>query len=151
MTEPSKLTVHASCVAIDGIGVLLRGRSGSGKSDLALRLIDRGAGLVSDDYTDLSRDGNRILARAPAAIHGKIEVRNVGVVSWPALEMAPIALCVTLDQDPVRMPELEQTVDFLGIQIATFSLSSSEASAPLKVELALRAIVDALHNKSENR
>ena len=151
MIEPSKLTVHASCVAIDQRGVLLRGPSGSGKSDLALRLLDRGAELVSDDYTDLRREGDHIVATAPARISGKIEVRNVGIISWPALELATIALCVRLDEDPVRMPELEDMANFLGIQIAAINLRPFEASAPLKVELALRAVVDAPHNKSEER
>jgi serine kinase of HPr protein (carbohydrate metabolism regulator) len=58
-------TVHATCVAIDGRGILIRGRSGAGKSDLALRLIDRGARLVSDDYTILAASGGRLRAAAP--------------------------------------------------------------------------------------
>ena len=58
-------TIHATCVAIEGRGVLIVGPSGSGKSDLALRLIDRGAALVADDYTDLNVDG-RALARVGA-------------------------------------------------------------------------------------
>ena len=60
-----ELFVHASCVALDGNGVLLRGPSGSGKSDLALRLIDGGAVLVADDQVALTVEGEKILASAP--------------------------------------------------------------------------------------
>ena len=68
-------TIHASTVAIEGRAVMIVGPSGAGKSDLALRLIDRGATLVADDYTNLSRDGDTLVASAPATIAGRIEVR----------------------------------------------------------------------------
>ena len=63
-------TLHTSTVALDGRAVLISGPSGSGKSDLALRLLDRGFVLVSDDQTIVRKDGNRLLATAPAAIAG---------------------------------------------------------------------------------
>ena len=81
MTLPSSETLHASTVAIDGRAVLIAGLSGSGKSDLALRLIDRGAVLVSDDYTVVSRAGDELTACAPTTIKGKMEVRGVGLMS----------------------------------------------------------------------
>ena len=75
MTTVSSETLHASCVAIDGRAVLIEGRPGSGKSDLALRLIDRGAKLVSDDYTVLVRERDRLFAQPPATIAGKIGLK----------------------------------------------------------------------------
>ena len=72
------ILVHATAIAIGGRAVLLRGPSGSGKSDLALRLIDAGARLVSDDYSQLRREDDTILVRAPKPISGLIEAREIG-------------------------------------------------------------------------
>lgn len=129
-------TVHASCVAIGGRGVLLRGRSGAGKSDLALRLIDRGAALVSDDYSALAVEQGRLVARPPETIAGRIEVRGLGIVAMRHAESAPVALLVDLDRAPERMPQAE-TEDLLGIAVPRLALAGLEASAPIKVELAL--------------
>jgi serine kinase of HPr protein (carbohydrate metabolism regulator) len=133
MTE----TVHATCVAIGWRGVLIRGRSGSGKSDLALRLIDRGARLVSDDYTILIENGGRILARAPETIAGKLEVRGVGIVEMePAVDI-PVCLIADLDRAPVRLPDGPEEEALLGTLLPAIGLAALEASAPLKLEQAL--------------
>ena len=76
----SSETHHASTVAVDGRAVLITGPSGSGKSDLALRLLDRGFTLVSDDQTIVRREGNKLIASAPPNIAGKLEIRGVGIV-----------------------------------------------------------------------
>ena len=133
MTE----TIHAGCVAIGGRGVLLAGRSGSGKSDLALRLIDRGARLVSDDYTELRRDGDRLVARAPDRIAGKIEARGVGILELDALPEAAVCLLVDLDAVPERLPEGTAVRPLAGLDIPAVALAALEASAPIKVERAL--------------
>ena len=73
-------TVHASTVALDGRAVVIMGPSGSGKSDLALRLLDRGFTLVSDDQTVVKKNGDRLVASAPPTIAGKLEIRGIGVV-----------------------------------------------------------------------
>ena len=72
--------LHATTVAKDGRAVIIAGRSGSGKSDLALRLFDRGFVLVSDDQTMVRKDGDRLVASAPPTIKGKLEVRGIGIV-----------------------------------------------------------------------
>src|SRR5207302_5769467 len=90
MTGP--LLLHATAVAIDGCAVLLRGVSGSGKSDLALRLIDAGARLVADDQSELHRQGETIVVRSPPAIAGLIEVRGVGLVRVDPWAEAPVGL-----------------------------------------------------------
>jgi serine kinase of HPr protein (carbohydrate metabolism regulator) len=130
-------TVHASCVAIGGRGVLITGASGRGKSDLALRLIDRGARLVSDDYTALRAQRGRLIASAPASIAGKIEVRGVGIVDVDSLAQAPVCLLVDLNAAPPRMPEA-QSAELLGQSIPSLGLDALEGSAPIKVETALR-------------
>lgn len=144
MTHPGGLTetVHATCVVVNGVGVLLHGRSGSGKSDLALRLIDRGAVLVSDDYTHLRDDGGRLVATAPATIAGMIEVRGLGIVAMEHRETSPVELCVLLDEPVERMPpETFGRRSFAGIMIPAIALAALEPSAPIKVELAVRAIL----------
>ena len=137
MTALSSDTIHASCVAIGGRGVLLAGHSGSGKSDLALRLIDRGARLVSDDYTVVRREGSALVASAPPTIAGRIEVRGVGIVDLPHDREARVALLVDLDLEAERMPAQDTTRSLAGVEIPLIALPPRDASAPIKVELAL--------------
>lgn len=133
-------TVHASCVAIDGRGVLLAGRSGSGKSDLALRLMDRGARLVSDDYTRVRRVDSTLLGSPPETIAGRIEVRGLGIVDVDHLAESPIALMVMLDEQVERMPaETPAIRTVAGVALPIVALPAFDASAPIKIELALRA------------
>src|SRR3954454_10030977 len=87
---------HAAAVAIDGRAVLLRGPSGSGKSDLALRLIEAGARLVADDQSEVWRQGDALLVRAPSTIAGLIEVRGLGILRLDALAEAPVGLVADL-------------------------------------------------------
>jgi serine kinase of HPr protein (carbohydrate metabolism regulator) len=136
--QPVSETVHASCVAIGGRGVLIAGRSGSGKSDLALRLIDRGAVLVSDDYTLVVTAADRLLGSAPETIAGKIEVRGIGVVEMDAASGVPICLLVDLDRVPERLPEGDDRTSIAGVDLPVIGLAALEASAPIKLEHALR-------------
>jgi serine kinase of HPr protein (carbohydrate metabolism regulator) len=131
-----KETIHACCVAIAGRGVLISGPSGSGKSDLALRLIDRGAALVSDDYTVLQAVEDRLLACPPATIAGKIEVRAVGIVERPFATDVRVALMIDLGRTAERMP-IPGSVTLAGVAIPSIALAALEHSAPIKVEAAL--------------
>jgi serine kinase of HPr protein (carbohydrate metabolism regulator) len=139
MTQLSSDLLHASCVAIGGKAVLIAGRSGTGKSDLALRLIDRGAVLVSDDYTELRRRNQTLFATPPARIAGKIEVRGVGLVEMPHLAEAEIVLLIDLDGTAERMPEA-QTRRLAGVDVPVVTLAPLEASASIKVELLLKGL-----------
>ena len=133
--------VHASCVALEAKGVLLRGAPGVGKSDLALRLIEGEAQLVADDQVALTSTGEALLAAPPARIAGLLEVRGIGVVSMEFVQQCPIHLVVDLVQpDTVeRMPEAT-TVDLCGHRIARVMLAPFEASTPSKVRLALSRV-----------
>ena len=140
-TALSSETLHASSVAIGGRAVLIEGRSGEGKSDLALRLIDRGAVLVADDRTVCRRRPDGVLTAAPPpTIAGKIEVRGIGVIDMPHQDRDPIALLVTILEAPPRMPEGPKKRRIAGIDIPEVALAALEPSAPVKVELALRHI-----------
>lgn len=117
--------------------MVIEGRSGSGKSDLALRLIDRGAVLVSDDQTLLVRIGQALHARAPATIAGRMEVRGLGIVAMPHVEDVPVALVVRIDGEVLRMPE-RRARRIAGVSVREIAIDPLPASAPVKVELALR-------------
>ncbi|WP_277998350.1 HPr kinase/phosphorylase [Sphingomonas liriopis] len=129
--------LHATSVAIDGRAVLLEGVSGVGKSDLALRLIDRGGVLVSDDRTLVVRQGDILVARAPDAIRGRIELRGLGIVVMPHVEDVPVALIVRLGGEPQRMPERRQR-RLAGIAVPELAFDAFHASTPVKIEWALR-------------
>ncbi len=134
----SSETIHATTVAIGGRAVLLCGASGIGKSDLGLRLVDRGAALVSDDYTLVRRAGQQLLASPPATIAGKMEVRGIGIVAMDHVSDIPVALVVDLFDIVDRMPLKPLTRVLAGVEVPVMKIAPREASAAIKVELALR-------------
>ena len=133
----SSETLHASTVAIEGRAVLISGPSGSGKSDLALRLLDRGFSLVSDDQTLIRREAGRVVASPPPTIAGKLEIRGIGIVEMDNLTDVPVALLVELTSDIQRMPDDSRERPILGIPLPLVSIDATAASAPSKVAIAL--------------
>ena len=133
----SSETVHASTVAIEGRAVLITGPSGSGKSDLTLRLLDRGFNLVSDDQTIVRRDGDRLLAAPPLTLAGKLEIRGLGIVEVEHLSDVPVALIVELRSDIQRMPDDSRERPVLGVSLPLVSIDAMAASAASKVAVAL--------------
>ena len=123
--------LHASTVAFlldDGWhGVLISGRSGAGKSELALELIALGARLVADDQTLLMREGAGVIASAPAQIRGMIEMRGLGIMAAQVIDAVPVVLRVDLDRAAhERLPDLQHS-DILGARIATLHRVESRA------------------------
>ena len=134
---------HGSAVAMDGHAVLIFGPSGSGKSDLALRLIDRGATLISDDIVGIeSTDDHLILSAAPN-IAGKIELRGVGICAVDFLSSAPLRLVVELTQEVGRMPPDDQSAAIGNFWVPMIKLDPFQVSSALKLEWALRSVIDA--------
>ena len=133
----SSETVHASSVALDGRAVLITGPSGSGKSDLALRLLDRGFSLVSDDQTIVKKTGTRLIASAPPTIRGKLEIRGVGIVEMDNVDDVPVAMFVELTSEIQRLPDDSRERPLLGIGVPLISIDAATASAASKVALAL--------------
>jgi len=133
----SSETVHASTVATEGRAVLITGSSGSGKSDLTLRLLDRGFTLVSDDQTIVQRTGDRLIATAPANISGKLEIRGVGIVDMDTVKDVPVALLVELTSEIQRLPDDRRERPVLGVNLPLVTVDALTASAASKVALAL--------------
>lgn len=131
--------LHATCVAIKGTGVVIRGVSGAGKSDLALRLIDHGAELVADDYCEITPEAGRLVAAVPQAIAGKIEVRGYGIVDLPYVARVPVGLVADLmaEADIERIPDAPATV-IEGVTIPRLFINAFAASAPAKIRAVLR-------------
>jgi len=132
-------TLHASCIAINGKGVLLFGHSGSGKSDLALRLIDQGAQLVGDDQVTLTEENDTLIVSPCERIRSLIEARHLGIMHIPFIENIPLALAVNLsaNETPERMPN-PSFWSCLGVRVPLLSLGAFHASTPAKIRLFLQ-------------
>jgi len=139
MSEPTHIDqIHATAILMDGKGVILRGPSGSGKSDLALRLIDRGAVLIADDRVDIFSENDDLHCTAPANLSGLLEVRGVGIIKLECAPKAPIDLIVDLEDlaSQSRLPETG-TIELYAQTLRHLRLSAFAASTPAKIRLAL--------------
>ncbi|AEH61883.1 HPr kinase/phosphorylase [Zymomonas mobilis] len=141
-SNESSALIHATTIFIKNHGVLLIGASGSGKSDLALRLIDRGAILVSDDYSLIEDDPEKrlLVASPPSHIAGLLEIRGVGIVKMPFSPKANLALAVILDDSVERMPDPADSVEILGRALPLLTLKAFEASTPIKIEMKIACL-----------
>ena len=148
------VNIHASCVVIGMRGVLILGDSGAGKSDLALRLIDGGARLVSDDRTELYVARGRLCARTPRSIAGLMEVRGLGVVALPFARTAVLALAVKLSSSRTRLPDAafyEPPAPIKSVKSLPFiMLDGALPSAPARIRLALAAFGKGLFREDFN-
>lgn len=129
--------IQASAVAIDGRGLLILGPPGSGKSSLALSLIDRGAQLIGDDGVSVAAQGGILVAAPPPRITGLIEVRNVGLLSRQVSPAVPLALALRLDPDAPRLPEQAEPLKIEGIELPCIALWPDSPVLPLRAEAAL--------------
>ena len=134
--------VHASCVNFKGKGILILGKSGSGKSDLALRLIDAGGTLVSDDYVDVFSENKVLMAKVAHNISGMIEVRGVGLMKVVFLPMTQLDLALELMQrnDIERHPE-HRYFETDNIKIPLYGYDGFCASAVAKINLIINNLV----------
>ncbi len=130
---------HASCVTFMDKGVLILGSSGSGKSDLALRLIDAGGVLVSDDYVDITATNNHVIARPAPNIEGLIEVRGVGLVKCEFVQKTDIHLVLELTDrgDIDRLPQ-SHYFEHEAVRVPSFKFDAFEVSAIAKIKMMLK-------------
>lgn len=132
--------IHASCVSYLNKGVLIRGKSGLGKSDLCLRLImDKGCRLVGDDRVDIYTKSGALKARSVATISNMLEVRGVGLVKFDAQKSATVKLVVELVKDSSQIERLpdDDFFEYENVKVKKIQLCAFEASAVNKVILAL--------------
>src|SRR5574344_1338938 len=128
--------IYASCVKVTNKGLLILGASGSGKSDLCLRLIlEKGAKLIADDRTDIWSKKGKLYAKAPQNLYGKLEVRGQGIISVPAQKQCQIQQVIELVDgfDKVERMPLPEYKDFEGVSVIKHKLYAFEASAVDKV------------------
>ena len=130
---------HATAVAYYGSGILIRGPSGSGKSDLALRLIDDDADLIADDRVVIKVVGKELRLSPPESISGLIEVRGIGVVKIKTVRDIPLCLVVELEpsNQTQRMPEIKEE-SIKDISIPIININAFESSALAKIKIVLR-------------
>lgn len=137
MAKSKSLILQASCVAIEGRALAIEGPPGSGKSSLALALIDRGATLIGDDAVTLSRVGNRLIAAPPPNIEGLVEVRGVGLATLALGDPAPLALILTLGEPQARLPEGPEQRTILQAQVPCLAFAPGAIIPALRAEWAL--------------
>ena len=138
------LNIHASLVALDNKGILLLGKSGCGKSDLALRLImEKGAKLVADDRVDLFVSDEKLFGATPQNIAGKLEIRGVGIGLFPVQEQIEITLCVELCPEKEKIERLpnNETAEFLGVSVTKLKLYPFECSTLCKIIAKISGII----------
>ncbi len=135
--------IYASCVDIEGKGVLILGDSGSGKSDLVLRLIKEfGATLVADDRTEINIINEQILASAPSILQGMLEVRGIGIINLPFCKQTQVVLAIKLVDDAKQVSRMPQDCYFeiSEHKVRCFYLFGKEASVPAKIIAALTLV-----------
>lgn len=139
------MLVHATTIDIAGLGVLILGNPGAGKSDLAFRLIAEGALLVADDQTFVEIRNGTLRASAPARIEGLIEQRGIGILPAPMKRATTLRLAVALSETVERMPEARawSLPNGQGPSISLLALNPFEPSAPAKLRGALQVVPNA--------
>ena len=144
------ILIHASCVEIDGIGALLRGPPGAGKSDLALRLIDEGARLVADDQVSVTRDGDDLVASPPQGLAGLLEVRGLGILRVDHLTSCPLGVVADLvaAEEIERLPE-PAYAEISGCSLPLARIAPFEASAAAKLRQACAALSERAGNADQ--
>lgn len=131
------LSISGSAIAIEKDAILIVGASGSGKSDLALRLIDRGAKLIADDLIAITGDHNHPIAMQSTHHINAIEIRGVGIIPMECVNKIPLKLVVRLSPVYERAPEPLPLVNYGHYNIPCLKIAPFEISAPIKIEQTL--------------
>tara|TARA_B100000963_G_C22546082_1_gene634499 strand:- start:21 stop:449 length:429 start_codon:yes stop_codon:yes gene_type:complete len=131
---------HSTSVVIEDLGILIRGQSGIGKSDLALRLIDSGATLISDDLTICKKIGDYLYLYPHSKTKGLLEVREIGIMTVPYVENIKLTLVVELvEQEFERIPKM-MSCNIFGIKFPKIKIFGKSSSAVAKIKIKLNQI-----------
>ena len=131
---------HSTSVVIEDLGVLIRGQSGIGKSDLALRLIDSGATLISDDVTICKKIGDYLYLYPHSDARGLLEVREIGIMTVPYVENIKLTLVVELvEQKLERIPRM-MSCNILGVKFPKIKIFGKSSSAAAKIKIKLNQL-----------
>ena len=145
MTDNVSQQIHATCISLEGLGLLLRGPSGSGKSDLALRMMDYNSQLIADDRVDLALEDGVLIARAPSRLRGLLEVRGVGIIKVPYSISIQIAGVIDLvDCNKIQRLPVPRMEILLGAEIPSYQLDPWGISSIMKVQLVRNLITGSI-------
>lgn len=135
--------IHATTLNIKGLGCLIRGRSGSGKSLLALELLSyygENAALIADDQTILHLENDHLFATCPPPIKGKIELYGRGIIDWPCVERTQLDIIIDLVETLPRMPEEnELTCQLFGVDLHRIPVPERATGDPVHQRLLVEA------------
>lgn len=125
--DKETVLLHASCVSVNGNGVLICGAAGSGKSSLALNLIALGAELVTDDQTLIRRENKNLIARCPETISHLIEARGLGILTPPTRSDVALTLVVDLETVQSQRVPPPEAYELFGITLPLFRRAPLDA------------------------
>ncbi len=131
---------HSTSVVIEDLGILIRGQSGSGKSDLALRLIDSGATLISDDLTICKKIGDYLYLYPHSKTKGLLEVREIGIMTVPYVENIKLTLVVELVAEEFERIPRQMNCSILGLKFPKIKIFGKGSSAVAKIKIKLNQI-----------
>jgi len=137
LTEETHTIFPASAVAIGDVALAIEGPPGSGKSSLALVLIDRGAQLIGDDGVMLTRTDDRLIATPPPNIEGLLELRGIGLFNFPLAKPCPLGLILSLGVGGERLPDIVPRREVLGINVPCLSFYPNTLAPAVRAEMAL--------------
>jgi len=130
--------LSASAIAIGEVALAIEGPPGSGKSSLALALIDRGAKLIGDDGVTLTRKDNRLIASPPPNIEGLLEVRGVGLFELPLAKPRPLSLILSLSDGGERLPDAALRREIMRLNLPCLPFYPGTIAPAVRAEMALR-------------
>lgn len=136
MAGLSSEALPATCVALGGRAVLIEARDIDARTDLVLRLVDRGASLIASEHTICQRQDGQLIACAPVQANGRIEVAGLGILELPTVERAPVELLIVISDTPPRFSE-EPPRRLAGVDVRVVTLAALDPAGPARVTLAL--------------
>ena len=138
----SELYYNATSIVLDGIGILIEGAEKSGKSSLALSLIEEGAKLISDDLTFLSLKDKALYALPAQKMQGCLFIRELGILKIDQVQKEPVevkALIRLNAKEPIFLEE-DKIKNLFGVEVKFFNFLSSDYALTKKIKAVIKLI-----------